>query len=349
MHPGGSKSGFRALCHGRKNTAAMWHKVLKGNSVSRWNQRGSRLFSQNSSWCVVLPCAYMALDSSPGFCSVVLSLFPSQFSRARAPGVALSFKQVCAHIHFLLLRCSPDLDNSLLPAVLCQPPPQPATLLSRVPAPSQLSCHLVLLYSNSGKVSALRKRMQAQVCSPLLLFQLWTEFHAVKWDWACPTGGGAHKKKSLCPRKLMNQTEGGWEGKPWCRHWRQAAETQTEGSTVFPNLMQRVHSKFKHQPRLPVSGPQPHKSSFRYDEWGERVPYQLALSGMGWWGWIRPRAGHPGGVRMRAGVGWVGGSGQWEGCMWLVTSRGAAPFLLTSDFKVTLKLSARFWAVLDGC
>ena len=46
-----------------------------------------------------------------------------------APGVAPSFKQLCAHTHLLSLRCSPDSDNSLFPAILCQPPLQPATRL----------------------------------------------------------------------------------------------------------------------------------------------------------------------------------------------------------------------------
>lgn len=125
IRPGGGKSVFRVLCPGRKNTAAMWHKVLKRNNISWLNQRGVK----NSSWCVALLCASTALDSSPGFCSVVLSPFPSQFSRAMAPGVTPSFKQVCAYTHLLSVGCSPDLDNSLLPAVLCQPPPQPAIWL----------------------------------------------------------------------------------------------------------------------------------------------------------------------------------------------------------------------------
>lgn len=76
----------------------------------------------------LLRCTVLCLHGSrlfPGFCSVVLSPFRSQFSRAMAP----SFKQVCAHTHILSLRCSPDSDISLLPAVLCQPPLQPATRL----------------------------------------------------------------------------------------------------------------------------------------------------------------------------------------------------------------------------
>lgn len=95
----------------------------------------------------------------------------------------------------------------------------------------------------------------------------------------CVLLGGRYKTTLLSPKAYA--PDRGWMRGQATVSALETGNWDTEGSTIFPNLTWGVRRKFKCR-RVP--GPQPHRSSFWCDEWGEtpvHVPCQRAVSGPG--------------------------------------------------------------------